>query len=56
MVSILMPFKDAELWITETIDSILSQEYSDWELICVDDYSEDTGLSLIHISEPTRPY
>ena len=47
MVSILMPFKDAELWITETIDSILSQEYSDWELICVDDYSEDTGSSIV---------
>lgn len=46
-ISILIPFKNAETWLKETIESIQSQD-CEWELICIDDHSTDQGLSLIH--------
>ena len=47
MLSIILPFKNAASWIGETIDSILDQEYTNWELICIDDFSEDNSSTLI---------
>ena len=46
MVSIVMPAYNAEKYIGECIDSILSQTFTDWELIIVDDGSSD-GTPLI---------
>lgn len=43
-VSILLPFKNAEKWIEETIRSIQIQDHSDWELIAVDDFSADASF------------
>ena len=41
MVSIIMPAYNAEKYIEEAIESILTQSYTDWELIIVDDGSAD---------------
>ena len=41
LVSIVMPSYNTESFIKETIESVLSQSYSNWELIIVDDCSTD---------------
>ncbi len=46
-VSIIMPSYNTGQFIEETIESILSQSYSNWELIIVDDCStDDTDLVI----------
>lgn len=40
-VSIVLPVYNGEKYVRESIDSILAQELSDWELIIVDDCSTD---------------
>lgn len=41
-VSILMPAYNAEQYISDAIQSVLSQTFCDWELILVDDCSKDS--------------
>jgi glycosyltransferase involved in cell wall biosynthesis len=48
MISILMPVFNAANWLRVCLDSILVQDMEDWELICVDDYSEDASPSILH--------
>lgn len=42
-----MPMKNASDWILQTIESIQKQTLADWELILVDDYSEDDSFGLV---------
>ncbi|MBK9192172.1 MAG: glycosyltransferase family 2 protein [Crocinitomicaceae bacterium] len=42
-----MPVCNAQEFICETIDSVLSQTISDWELIIINDFSEDISVELI---------
>jgi glycosyltransferase involved in cell wall biosynthesis len=42
-----MPFRNAERWIEETINSIILQSRVDWELIAIDDFSTDASLKLV---------
>jgi glycosyltransferase involved in cell wall biosynthesis/SAM-dependent methyltransferase len=46
LVSIVMPFLNAERFIEEALGSILSQTYSRWELIMVDDGSSDSSTAI----------
>lgn len=46
LVSILLPVYNAELFIRDSIQSILDQTYSNWELIIVDDGSKDKSLEI----------
>lgn len=47
LVSIVTPSYNAEKYIEETIDSILNQTYQNWELLIVDDISNDNTLEII---------
>lgn len=42
-----MPAKNAAKWIEETIDSIRNQSFDDWELLCIDDHSDDNTFDLV---------
>lgn len=47
LISIIMPFKNCEEFLEETLNSILSQTYTNWELIAVNDHSDDKGVEFI---------
>ena len=47
LVSIIMPTYNCAKFIGETIDSIQAQTYSSWELIIVDDCSEDNTKEIV---------
>lgn len=42
-----MPYYNAEKYIFETIQSIINQSYSDWELLIIDDCSTNTFSGVI---------
>lgn len=46
-VSIITPLYNSEEFISETIDSVLSQSYNNWEMIIVDDCSTDNGVNIV---------
>lgn len=47
MISIIMPAYNAEKYIRNAIESIISQTYKDWELLIIDDNSSDNTLKII---------
>lgn len=47
LISIIMPMRNASLWVKETIESIQNQETPDWELIIVDDHSTDHSFAMV---------
>ena len=46
-ISIITPTYNSSLYITDTIQSIISQTYKKWELIIVDDCSSDSTIDII---------
>ena len=47
LVSIIMPSYNTASYITDTINSVLTQSYIDWELLIVDDCSTDTTDEVV---------
>lgn len=47
LVSVIMPAYNEEKYIGEAIESILSQTYTNWELVIVDDASKDNTAEVI---------
>jgi len=47
-VSIIIPNFNKGQFIAETINSILSQTFTNWEIIFVDDYSTDNSIDIIN--------
>ncbi len=47
LVSILTPYKNTEGFLLECINSVCSQTYENWEILAVDDHSDDASRALI---------
>ena len=47
LVSIIMPVYNCERFLNESIESVISQSYKNWELLIVDDGSTDKSISII---------
>ncbi|EPR73626.1 glycosyl transferase, group 2 family protein [Winogradskyella psychrotolerans RS-3] len=47
LVSIVVPFKNTQVFIDECIASILSQTYTNWEAVFIDDYSDDNSYKIV---------
>src|SRR5215204_2441723 len=46
LVSVITPVFNVEAFLAETIESVLSQQYINWELILVDDGSTDSSVQI----------
>lgn len=46
LVSVIIPFLNAEIFIKEAIDSVITQSYKEWEIILVDDGSIDKSTQI----------
>lgn len=47
MISILLPNYNNASYLTDCLESVIAQTYTDWELIAVDDYSTDHSWALL---------
>lgn len=54
MISVIMPVFNGGKFIAEAIESVLSQSYSDWELIIVDDGSTDGTADIVKRYESNK--
>lgn len=52
-ISIIVPVYNVEAYIEECINSVLTQSFGDFELICVNDGSTDSSLSILSKLEAT---
>ena len=55
LISVIMPVYNGELYLAEAIDSILAQTFTDFELLIVDDRSEDNSAAIIRSYEERDP-
>ncbi len=46
-VSLVMPFRNVEAYISQALSSIVAQDYADWELLAVDDHSQDRSACVV---------
>lgn len=54
-VSIVMPVYNGEDYVSEALDSLLSQTFQDFEIICVDDGSTDTSHLILERYRDQNP-
>lgn len=54
LVSIIMPSWNTDKFIAETIQSVIDQTYTNWELIIVDDCSSDNTNQIVASFEDER--
>lgn len=47
LVSIIVPVYNAELFLEDTIKTVLNQTYTNWELILINDCSKDNSVNII---------
>src|SRR5690348_5760608 len=46
LVSVIIPFFNSESFLRETIESVLKQDYTNWELLLMDDGSTDESVQI----------
>src|SRR4026207_1628525 len=46
-ISVVLPFRDAERHLAEAVESVLLQEFTDFELLAVDDGSRDRSVAMV---------
>lgn len=49
LVSIITPVYNGERFIEQCIDSVLNQKYTNWELLVIDDCSQDSTVDLVEV-------
>ncbi|MCL4735722.1 MAG: glycosyltransferase [Candidatus Omnitrophica bacterium] len=54
LLSVFMPVFNAEAWLSKALESILSQTFTDFELIVVDDGSSDRSVEIIRSFSDSR--
>ena len=54
LVSIIMPNKNGKEFLKETINSLLNQTYSNWELLFFDSLSTDGSLDIVESMSDDR--
>lgn len=54
LVSIVMPNYNSEKYLKATIESVLAQTYTNWELLFVDDCSTDNSLEIVRSYSDSR--
>jgi glycosyltransferase involved in cell wall biosynthesis len=56
LISIITPMYNGATFISETIESVLKQTYTNWEMIIVDDCSPDNGkgISMVKVHRDKR--
>jgi len=47
LVSIITPMYNAEKYVGQTINSVLSQTYENWEMLIVNDGSKDSSAEIV---------
>lgn len=55
LVSILLPAYNAASTLHATLETVFAQDWTDWEIIIVDDASEDDTLAQAHLSATRYP-
>lgn len=53
-VSIIMPMRNAADFVAEAVESILAQTFEEWELLVVDDESQDAGADIVAAYDDSR--
>jgi glycosyltransferase involved in cell wall biosynthesis len=46
-LSIIIPVYNAELYLSDGLQSVISQKGADFEIICVDDFSDDRSVDIV---------
>ena len=47
LISVVVPVYNVSEWLEQCLDSIISQSYTNLEIICIDDASEDNSLEIL---------
>lgn len=47
LISVIMPVYNSSKYLEESIESVINQKYSNWELICIDDGSTDDSFEIL---------
>ena len=54
LVSIILPTYNRALQLKKAIDSLFIQSYENWELLIIDNFSEDNSLDVINTFDQVK--